>query len=204
VVGTAGGDPFLEVWAQGRREVIPLNADRVTIGRSTSSDVTVADATVSRLHAVLERYPGGWSVRDVGSANGTFVNGARVLGETRLQPGDEITVGVARLSFRAFGVEPASETIGTDGPPVLTRRERDVLLALCRPLVGATAFPEVPTIRELAAQFVVSEAAIKQHLLNLYDKFGISTRGESRRIRLANEALRRRAVTLGELRDDKA
>jgi DNA-binding NarL/FixJ family response regulator len=55
---------------------------------------------------------------------------------------------------------------------------------------------------------VVSEAAVKQHLAHLYDKFGISDGGERRRVRLANEALRRGAVTIALLRkaaarDDK-
>jgi DNA-binding NarL/FixJ family response regulator len=52
----------------------------------------------------------------------------------------------------------------------------------------------------MAQELFVTEAAIKQHLQNLYDKFAIPTEGE-RRVRLANEALRRGAVTLAMLRD---
>ena len=52
----------------------------------------------------------------------------------------------------------------------------------------------------IAQQLWVSEAAVKQHLLRLYDKFGVSGDGERRRTKLANEALRRGAITLAEVR----
>ena len=53
----------------------------------------------------------------------------------------------------------------------------------------------------IAEQLVVTEAAVKQHLLRLYDKFGVYDSGERRRVRLANEAIRRGAVTLSDLRE---
>ena len=76
----------------------------------------------------------------------------------------------------------------------------EVLVALCRPMASGMAFAQPATVRQLAQEFVVSEAAIKAHLANLYDKFGIYEAGESRRVRLANEAIRRRAVSLADLR----
>ena len=51
-----------------------------------------------------------------------------------------------------------------------------------------------------AAMLVVSEAAVKQHLVNLYAKFGVQDAATHRRSRLANEAIRRAAITLSELR----
>jgi class 3 adenylate cyclase len=83
-------------------------------------------------------------------------------------------------------------------PPDLTRRERDVLAALCRPALHGNVFEEPASVREIAAALVVTEAAVKQHLLHLYDKFGIAETGERRRIRLAREAIRRRAVVLSD------
>lgn len=61
-------------------------------------------------------------------------------------------------------------------------------------------FSEPASTRDIAAALVVSEAAVKQHLSNLYDKFGIFTGTDRRRVRLANEALRRGAVSLAEVR----
>jgi hypothetical protein len=54
--------------------------------------------------------------------------------------------------------------------------------------------------KEIAAALSISEAAVKQHLLHLYDKFGIYGAGERRRYRLANDAVRRGAVSLADLR----
>ena len=83
-------------------------------------------------------------------------------------------------------------------PPDLTRRERDVLVALCRPALHGHVFEEPASVREIAAALVVTEAAVKQHLLHLYDKFGIAETGERRRVRLAREAIRRRAVVFSD------
>jgi DNA-binding NarL/FixJ family response regulator len=86
-----------------------------------------------------------------------------------------------------------------DTAPELTRRERDVLHALCRPLASAEPFSQPASLRAIAKELVVTDAAVKQHLLRLYDKFGLTDRSENRRIRLANEAIARGVITLGEL-----
>ena len=75
--------------------------------------------------------------------------------------------------------------------PVLTRRERDVLAALCAPLASDRPVAMPASIRDIAAELVVTEAAVKQHLLNLYDKLEIAEGAESRRIALAREAVLR-------------
>jgi pSer/pThr/pTyr-binding forkhead associated (FHA) protein len=177
----------------------------MTIGRAVSSELELSDdSTVSRLHALLESYGPAWVIRDLGSSNGTFVNGERVLGDVPLQPGDEIRVGNSRLVFRAReGVDPGG-TLRVEGPPSLTRREQDVLIALCRPLMGGEAFNEPASIKQLADELFVSEAAIKFHLGNLYDKFGIYDTSHSRRVALANEAMRRGAVKRTDLRPRKS
>src|SRR5262245_61776604 len=82
-------------------------------------------------------------------------------------------------------------------PPELTPRERDVLAALCQPALQGEVFTEPATVRQLAEELVVTEAAIKQHLMHLYDKFEIPETGERRRVRLAREAVRLGVVALG-------
>jgi ATP/maltotriose-dependent transcriptional regulator MalT len=74
--------------------------------------------------------------------------------------------------------------------PELTRRERDVLVSLCRPLQGDDVVAQPASVKEIAAELVVTEAAVKQHLLHLYDKLGIAAGGERRRVALAREAIR--------------
>ena len=195
---------FVEVRGPQGTRLVELTNDRSSLGRATTNDVVVLlDPTVSRLHAVIERYPTGFCVRDLGSANGTFVNGEPVRGETRLQTGDELRLGNSRLTFFVVGDDNNEITAVADGPPTLTRRERELLVALCRPLLEGAAFAPPAGIRQMAAELFVSDAAIKFHLANLYDKFGLSEHqdgGPSRRVTLASEAIRRRAVTIADLR----
>jgi DNA-binding CsgD family transcriptional regulator len=197
---------YLEVWTPAGRELVPLQAGRLTLGADPANDLVLpADPTLSRLHAVLERYGAGWCVRDLDSRNGTFVNGQRVWRERPLHPGDELRVGATRLVYRSD--QPTSggtATQASEPPPELTRREREVLLVLCRTVLAGAAFTEPASIREIAEALVVSEAAVKQHLGHLYDKFGVHGGGERRRVRLANEALRRGAVTITDLRQAAA
>ena len=196
---------WLEVLRPGAREVHGLAAGRrLTIGRGRESDVVLrGDAAASRIHAVVEQIGVHWCVRDLASANGTFVNGTRLLGERPLRQGDEIAVGAARIRVHiAADAEDSTQIDVSRTVPSLTPRERDVLLALCRPLLSSDAFTEPASIREVAAEIVVTEGAVKQHLVNLYAKFGIPV-DVRRRVSLANEALRRGAVTLADLRDER-
>jgi hypothetical protein len=198
----AGG--FLEIRGATGTRLVELTEERSTMGRAPSNDVIVdLDTSVSRMHAVLERYPTGYSVRDLGSANGTFVNGEQVVGERRLRTGDEIRLGNSAMVFYYPGDDDSERTALTEGPPPLTRREQELLIALCRPLFGDDAFKQPASTKQLAAELYVTEAAVKFHLANLYDKFRISepsAGGGSRRVSLANEAIRRRAVTITDLR----
>ena len=69
---------------------------RVTIGRAKDCDCVLAEPTVSRLHAELRRDGERWLLRDLGSRNGTRVNGLRVLEATEVRPGDRVALGDAR------------------------------------------------------------------------------------------------------------
>jgi predicted component of type VI protein secretion system len=192
---------YVELWVKDSRDRIALSGDRVAIGQSPSNDISLPfDRRVSRIHAVLESLPPGWCIRDLSSRNGTFLNGNRIWGDQPLRPGDEIRVGETTLVFRMDPpVEAEEATAGVEEAPELTRRERDVLLALCAPLVSQDTFREPASIRQIAQSLVVTEAAVKQHLIRLYDKFGIRDREESRRVRLANDAIRRGALSMAEI-----
>src|SRR5207248_6458645 len=123
---------YLEVWLPEGAQLVSLDVDRVTIGRIEANDVSLpSDDEASRLHAVIERLAGGWCVRDLSSRNGTFVNGERIAGDRPLRAGDEIRIGRTRLVLRAPTDAAASRpTAGAQAPPMLTPRERDILLAL--------------------------------------------------------------------------
>jgi predicted component of type VI protein secretion system len=192
--------PQVEVVFGGRNWRVSLEGDRTTVGSAAENDVPLTDdPTASHLHAVLEQFPAGWCVTDLGSSNGTWVNGERIWASRRLRPGDEIRVGQTRLVFRDPLAAGGAVTESEDGPPSLTTREGDVLVALCRPLLNRDIFTEPASTRAIAEELVITQAAVKQHLANLYDKFGVASGDSHRRARLANEALRRGAVSLTQL-----
>jgi hypothetical protein len=83
-----------------------LDSDLTTVGRHPDSDIFLDDVTVSRRHAEFYRHPSGFTVRDVGSLNGTYVNRERIE-ETALADGDEVQVGKFRLTFLAARQSPA-------------------------------------------------------------------------------------------------
>jgi FHA domain/Domain of unknown function (DUF1707) len=71
-------------------------AGRLLLGRSPACQLIFADDTVSRRHAELRIDEGRWTLRDLGSSNGTYVNGRRI-GEAEVGPGDEIALGQCRI-----------------------------------------------------------------------------------------------------------
>ncbi|MEV7021654.1 DUF1707 and FHA domain-containing protein [Kitasatospora sp. NPDC093558] len=77
---------------------LPYGAGRLTIGRIPGSGLRLHDASVSRHHAELRHEDGGWMLYDLGSTNGTHVNGHRVAGAVRVRPGDQVRFG--NLEFR--------------------------------------------------------------------------------------------------------
>ncbi len=191
---------YLEIWAPAGIRLVALEAGPVAIGKNPGEGIVIEDdRTVSRLHAVVEPVGNGWCVRDLGSRNGTYVNGQRIWAQQALHAGDEIRLGATRVVFRTDpGTAGTSITVAAPPAPSLTNRERDVLVALCRPLLAGGAFREPSSVREMASELVVSEAAVKQHLAHLYDKFRLYD-AERRRIRLANEALARGVVTVADI-----
>lgn len=179
--------PHIQIAVTGA--IIPLQPSATTVGRGRFTDVRLADPSVSVLHAELVRRGPYVYVSDLGlSRNGTRVNG-RLVARRLLTDGDALTFGSARC--RICGLV-ADETIDAEPPksaaPELTRRELDVIASLCRPALCDDAFIAPATAREIAADLVVTEAAVKQHLLRLYSKLKIAE-GQNRRIRLANEVV---------------
>ncbi|MEO7038923.1 MAG: FHA domain-containing protein [Candidatus Elarobacter sp.] len=77
---------------------------RVLVGRAPSADLRLEDPMVSRLHARIEVRDDGVYVEDLGSRNGTSVDGESVVSPRRLTVDDEVTVGSAALVFRGVGV----------------------------------------------------------------------------------------------------
>src|SRR5712692_9510650 len=87
--------------ADGTGGRFPLVKERVTIGRSRESDIVLPDQWLSRQHAEIRLRAEGHVVVDLGSKNGTLLNGSRVRDEQQLRDGDVITLGEHTLTFSA-------------------------------------------------------------------------------------------------------
>lgn len=86
---------------EGRR--IVLNARAVTMGRLPDCEVVVGDPNVSRRHAEIRPsdHDSGWEVVDLGSTNGTRLNGSLLRAPTLLRPGDQVTMGATTITFES-------------------------------------------------------------------------------------------------------
>jgi len=93
--GTAGGSMVLPDGSRVRLADRPM-----VIGRAAEADIRLADTSVSRRHAEVRPEGDGWNVRDLGSTNGTKVNGA-VITDRKLKDGDTVSVGDSHLRFES-------------------------------------------------------------------------------------------------------
>jgi FHA domain len=180
--------PYIRIEDTG--ELIPLRGEITTVGRGHGVDIRLDDPSVSRLHAEIVRRGPYIYLADLGlSRNGTRVNG-RPIARRVLDDGDVLSFGSARCRIEGIPREElaADAELRRPAAPELTRRELDVLISLCRPALSDEAFVTPATAREIADELVVTEAAVKQHLLRLYQKFRVAE-GPNRRIRLANEVI---------------
>ncbi|WP_062982570.1 FHA domain-containing protein [Nocardia anaemiae] len=166
----------------GNWHEIPLDRDAhsMTIGRSEAADITVAaDATVSRLHAIIERVSDYWVVIDNGlSTNGTFVNGERVDGCRKLESGDTIRFGKSVFIFTDDHPSEDEITIAHSSLPTrsaLTDAQYLILEALCRPYDARTGFTYPASNWQIAHELCLSVATVKTHMRALFKIFDVES-----------------------------
>lgn len=104
-----------------------VSLDRpLVVGRQDDADVVLADGQVSRHHArVSPATDGSAVVEDLGSANGTFVNGNELHGPARLDPGDELLIGVTLMEIRSQQQVISQPSAVRAVPPGLAAPQRD-------------------------------------------------------------------------------
>jgi sigma-B regulation protein RsbU (phosphoserine phosphatase) len=96
----------------GKTRSLQLDRDRFSLGRSSSNELCYADdAGLSRQHLVLERKGEDWVLRDLGSKNGTFVNGNRIAEPLTLGPNDRVTAGHLILEFADKITAPSNTVV---------------------------------------------------------------------------------------------
>ncbi len=108
-------DDFRLVMSQGPQpgQTFPLDKDSLTLGRDPGNDIVINDPQVSRQHARITRQGGLMVIEDLGSTNGTFVNGMRLTGPHTLVSGDVIGLGDAvTLTYHGASVAVTRTIVG--------------------------------------------------------------------------------------------
>jgi pSer/pThr/pTyr-binding forkhead associated (FHA) protein len=139
---------------KGRR--LPIKVPVVNIGRADFNDIVIADPSVSISHAKLQRREDIWVLTDLGSTNGTFVEGERLSGEVALGPGTTVKFGEVAVLFEPFddavpvrrssgtqvvsGVLPPRDTTESARPP----EDADTASRPRRPIRASTPRPSGP------------------------------------------------------------
>ncbi len=126
-------------------EVFQLGDEEITIGRDTANPFSIADSSLSRRHCAIVRRGTEWIARDLGSFNGTCVNGARVV-EQPLRDGDQIKLGDTHLLFRLGEPEARGSGLPANGSDVLSSTSR-LRLEDARYLSGAAVPDAGPHVR---------------------------------------------------------
>lgn len=98
VLHAADWQPMATVTISGTDHDVVLRGDRMVVGRLTGCDICLEDRSASREHAVFTAEGSGWALEDLGSTNGTLLNGNRLARE-RLRDGDRITIGLTELIY---------------------------------------------------------------------------------------------------------
>jgi pSer/pThr/pTyr-binding forkhead associated (FHA) protein len=114
-----GNDSFRLVVRRGPQpnQTYDLNKDIITVGRDITNDITINDPEVSRHHMRFTRGAGGFTLEDLGSTNGTFVNGQRLTGAKPLSNGDMIGLGeTVTLGYEMVRPMMAGDPMGGVAP----------------------------------------------------------------------------------------
>ena len=104
-------------------KIFPMEGDVITIGREAGNGIVINDAEVSRKHTQFVFQGGKFIVTDLGSTNGTFVNGQRLTGQHILQPGEVISLGeqINLLFESVVAVDPNATMMSAGRQPVMPR-----------------------------------------------------------------------------------
>ena len=117
-------------------------AGRLTLGRGDDAGLLIDDPEISRAHALLNPTADGLELQDLGSLNGTWVNGERISAVTRLARGDVIKIGATRIEVRSVGGPGLSAVRRTAPTPVEAEDELRPVSVLFADIVGSTPLAE--------------------------------------------------------------
>jgi len=119
----------------------PLDAQEVSIGRDAVNSIAINDAEVSRRHARMELRGSAYVIQDLGSTNGTFINGTRISGMQVLNPGDTVSFGEGIVLVYEPMADMNATILSTKAPPVTAQRLAPAPVAIPRPAPVAISRP---------------------------------------------------------------
>ena len=136
-------------------QVYDLDQPVIRVGRSQGMDILIDNVSVSRRQVEIRKEGEGWMVHDLGSSNGTFVNGEKVTADRALKAGDEISFGKFSLFFERVAAQPvAREATATEplrpSPSATTEDPDGTRYLIRRPLLMASE--EVEQLQKATAQ----------------------------------------------------
>jgi class 3 adenylate cyclase len=143
VIQDSSQDPALVVildGADGSRRV--RVEGRLTLGRGDEAELRIDDPEISRAHAVVAPTPDGLEIHDLGSLNGTWVNGERISGPTLLASGDAVRVGATRIDVISAGGRRLGSPQRPSPTPVEAEDELRPVSVLFADIVGSTPLAE--------------------------------------------------------------
>jgi ABC-type multidrug transport system ATPase subunit len=161
----------------------------LVLGRATGGEgIELVHPTVSRRHAEITPVPGGHELRDLGSANGTFVNGTAVSGGLRLKPGDRVDIGPFSFTYdgtalnggsRAGKIDLRARALAVDVRDLKSRQPLRILDRVSleiRPrefvcIVGSSGSGKSTLMNVLSARRAASDGAVTLNGLDLYTNF---------------------------------
>ncbi len=171
---------------------IPLKKDKFLIGRAKECSLRAGSEAISRRHCAIVRKDDRWTVRDLGSRNGTYVNDTRIAEEVALKPGDELRVGP--LKFKLATVEkskPAAASPTATSSPVEPPKPRK------QPPVKDVADVVQRTVSK--ADGDTSEDDISRWLLGMPDANGEASLKETLTMQLEETKAHGRIPSINEL-----
>ena len=140
------GKELLITFPDGHTRAVPLDQSALTLGRSTENDLGYPeDSGLSRRHLTFEKEGEEWIIRDLGSKNGTFLNGARIQDKQVLRPGDKVTASHLQLVFQPTGFRVPEVSIVFDPSTTEGELNQAVSTSLDKLISGETLNAKTPT-----------------------------------------------------------
>jgi sigma-B regulation protein RsbU (phosphoserine phosphatase) len=153
----------------GQTKIVPLQGDRITLGRSSTTELCFPDdAGLSRQHLAFERQGEDWDLRDLGSKNGTLLNNARLNGASRLKQGDRIAAGHLVMVYDAPGDGGSAAPVTFVKEPETESPTSSTVVADLRGLLGGKGKVETGAIQMSALIRAGNELAGERPLPELF------------------------------------